>query len=447
MSGKKWHLIPSIFVVLSMVCVTVLQADIVSIPISSVTGSNGGNYAGTLDKMIDGSGMTQPDILTPSTWTATSNSYPDEWQASSLLSGATNSKIGWAAFNLGSSISNIQDLYLWNVREDAARGTNTYNIYYGDSPTVALPAAPPTNTLGSDYDFSSGGWTLFNTSGALSVPQSGSTPDSANAVVDLGGISAQYIGLEMLTNHGTSRPNVGLAEVAITYDNSPPPSGGGGSTPIAIAGVDFENAGNTAYDNSPDDLNTADGITVSSGWTVGGSASGVINDNNANNAGTTSGSYASKINGGTSGGMPSTTPDDFYSWSITIPEDEILDMDKIEFDIRAGTGSTSRWGMFNTSLDGGEDGGTPLWSLAPLPGRNATPNWEHVSVDLSGPLYQGLTDETVTFYWYAGNTGDDIDSIVLTGLVSAAAVPEPSTFALASLGLLGLGWFVQRRKR
>ncbi|NQT37735.1 MAG: PEP-CTERM sorting domain-containing protein, partial [Planctomycetes bacterium] len=28
----------------------------------------------------------------------------------------------------------------------------------------------------------------------------------------------------------------------------------------------------------------------------------------------------------------------------------------------------------------------------------------------------------------------------------AAAVPEPSTFALAALGLLGLGWYGRRRR-
>ncbi|GAG13587.1 unnamed protein product, partial [marine sediment metagenome] len=143
---------------------------------------------------------------------------------------------------------------------------------------------------------------------------------------------------------------------------------------VPIAGVDFENAGNTAYDNTPDDLDPADGISVSAGWTTAGGASGVINDNNANNAGTTSGSFVSKLNGGTSGAMPATTPDDYYSWSITIPADVTLDLSDITFDIRAGTGSTSRWGMFNTSLDGGDTGGTPLWSLAPLPGRDVTPD-------------------------------------------------------------------------
>ncbi len=225
-------------VAMAIVALTASAHAATLVPINSVTGSYGGNYAGTLAKMIDGSGMTLTDPADPSTWTATSNAYGNEWQTRSLLSGATNSKIAWTALDLGSSTANLENLYLWNVREDPLRGTNTYNMYYSDSPTVALPPAPATNTAGSDYDFASGGWTLFNTSGALSVPQRGNSPDPPNAVVNLGGISAQYIGLEILTNHGTTRPNVGLAEVAITAGAA----GGGGELAGELGVLDPANA-------------------------------------------------------------------------------------------------------------------------------------------------------------------------------------------------------------
>ena len=188
-----------------------------------------------------------------------------------------------------------------------------------------------------------------------------------------------------------------------------------------IAGVDFESTpGGTVWDRTPDDLIATDGIVVSADWTVAGGASGVIQDNNANNAGATSGTKVAKLNGGTSGSMPVLTPTDYYSWSMSIPSTDVVDLTGITFDIRAGTGSTSRWGMFNTSLDGGP-GAAPLWGKAPLPGRNVTPdNWEHVNVDLSGAPYQGLTGTTVTFYWYAGSTGDDIDSIQVSGTVTSS---------------------------
>jgi len=179
--------------------------------------------------MIDGSGMTQPDPSDPSTWTATSNSYPDEWQTTSFLSGATNSKTAWTVFDLGSPTADLEKLYLWNVREVADRGTNAYNLYHAVSPSVPLPPPPPTNTLGGDYDFSSGGWSLLNTSGVLNLPQRGGTPDPPNAVIDLGGVSAQYIGVEILSNHGSTFGNgrVGLAEVAVTQ-------GAGGPEPVII---------------------------------------------------------------------------------------------------------------------------------------------------------------------------------------------------------------------
>ncbi len=40
-----------------------------------------------------------------------------------------------------------------------------------------------------------------------------------------------------------------------------------------------------------------------------------------------------------------------------------------------------------------------------------------------------------------------LDEIIINGSVGGAAVPEPSTFVLAALGLLGLGWYGRRRRR
>ena len=108
--------------------------------IASTTGSHGGNFAGDLSKMTDGSGMSRPDLTDPSTWTATSTSYPDEWTARAFLSGATNNKIAWTAFDLGSTTSDLDDVYIWNVRNIPGEGVKSYNLYYADSPTVVLPA-------------------------------------------------------------------------------------------------------------------------------------------------------------------------------------------------------------------------------------------------------------------------------------------------------------------
>ena len=94
-----------------------------------------------------------------------------------------------------------------------------------------------------------------------------------------------------------------------------------------------------------------------------------------------------------------------------------------------------RWLAFNTSLDSGllysQDGQT----------RN---NVDSADIDLSGALYQGLTDTTVTFNWYAGGEGSgdvDFDTPIVNGTVT---VPEPSALAFFGLGALGL---VLRRRR
>jgi hypothetical protein len=166
-----------------------------------------------------------------------------------------------------------------------------------------------------------------------------------------------------------------------------------------IAGVDFENATNTAFDRTPDDLNPNDGISVSADWTV--AVPGHLRADGGAQVAPTSGSFAARLE--TNG-----------SWSITIPDTVVLNLTNITFDVRGATGSTGvpsgRSYDFGTSLDGGLDD-TPLSSGTNIIGR---PAWLAVDVDLSGAVYQGLTDTTVTFFWN-GTTAVDLDSIVLHG--------------------------------
>ncbi|MEX2216616.1 MAG: PEP-CTERM sorting domain-containing protein [Phycisphaeraceae bacterium] len=75
----------------------------------------------------------------------------------------------------------------------------------------------------------------------------------------------------------------------------------------------------------------------------------------------------------------------------------------------------------------------------------ARPTFDSELIDLSGALYQNLTNTTVFFQWYAGGTGSgdiDIDNIVISGMI--VQVPEPAT---ATLGLLGLAGLMARRRR
>jgi hypothetical protein len=195
------------------------------IPIVSVTGSHGGDqYANGMISLTNGSGITKSDPLDPSTWTFNSSAYADEWMASSLVTNGVvtpglNGKCAWASFDLGSS-KILYKLWLFNINYSGGiAGTATCNIYYAVSPSVALPAQPAKATYSvtgltpqGDYDFSSAGWTKFNTSGALTVPKNAITN------VNLSGISARYIAVEILANWGDTydKNRVGFDEVAVT---------------------------------------------------------------------------------------------------------------------------------------------------------------------------------------------------------------------------------------
>ena len=129
------------------------------------------------------------------------------------------------------------------------------------------------------------------------------------------------------------------------------------------------------------------------------------------------------------------------SFTITIPSNEILDLSSVTWQSRQATGANNeRWVAFKTSLDSGM-----TYSEIGVIRNGFTSG---TSVDLSGATYQGLTNQTVTFSWYAGanNTGtadSDFDSVVINGTVTP--VPEPSAFGV--IGLIGgMALILQRRK-
>jgi hypothetical protein len=195
------------------------------VPITEVYAHNEyWNFTQGEDDMINGSGMTYdpgtgPVTISeagnagwptiggdPSGWTTTSTQYQSEWQSGKLLTGATHSKIGWAAFDLGSITTGLDELYIWHIRENTGRVAATYNVYVATTPTVALGHGPDNTSSAIDYNFSSGGWTLVT---------GGTGTYRGSSVIDLGEVSARYIGIEILTNTGDAN-RVGFAEIAVT---------------------------------------------------------------------------------------------------------------------------------------------------------------------------------------------------------------------------------------
>ncbi len=145
--------------------------------------------------LTNGSGIDQSaDPTDPSTWVFDGGAYQDEWMASYMGPGvALNNKLAWSTYDLGSTKPLIK-LWLFNTSYAAGvSGVASYNLYYADTPGMALPAQPTKGQSSStgmspqgDYDFNAGGWTLVNTSGPLSLGQN--TIES----VGLSGINARY---------------------------------------------------------------------------------------------------------------------------------------------------------------------------------------------------------------------------------------------------------------
>ena len=207
----------------------------------------------------------------------------------------------------------------------------------------------------------------------------------------------------------------------VTVHSTDPNDAGSSPALSVIAGCDFSDtavfdAPGGAYDNavtSSDDLSPDDEVTVSD-WVFDGSGF-VALDANAQVA--MPSDQVTKIDGN-GAGQPAvgTLPDGLVSvsFSIDIPAGTTVDLRAVTWNWRKATSSGDvRWLAFRTSLD--ENLTFSELGLA----RNAV---QHATVDLSVPAYQGLTDTTVTFYWYAGGQGSgdiDFDTVTVHGTSSA----------------------------
>lgn len=207
------------------------------VTVTGVTGHNGGNWQPTSGHLSDalngnlsndlGTGDHDPGMRTatapenPATWTYSGFEWEQEWKASSSLDSTTtlNNKIGWMVVDFGSVTKGLLNMYLWNARsQNDTENIDSYNIYYSSGVGIdTLPAMPESKTTTGDYDFSSGDWQKLNSS-ALKLAPNPSDNQRPQAYIELGKISAQFIGIEVLTRGSgdTSAGRLGLSQVEFT---------------------------------------------------------------------------------------------------------------------------------------------------------------------------------------------------------------------------------------
>lgn len=194
-----------------------------------------------LSSLYDGDTLvkTNPDDV--STWVhgglpgSSNAAWQETWQAGSAAENyASWGNVGWVILDLGSVLTTLDTMYLWNLSENnstsqSARGVQQFNIWYSTSPTL-----PGSTTTSADYNFGTG-WTQLGSTETL-ARAAATGINGYDGAFDLSDISsARYIGLELLTNYGSGFGadgvnRVGLSEVVFTV---PEPS----SALLALTGL------------------------------------------------------------------------------------------------------------------------------------------------------------------------------------------------------------------
>ena len=201
-----------------------------------------------------------------------------------------------------------------------------------------------------------------------------------------------------------------------------------------IASYDFTGAGAASSDTEVN--STAGPYTVSTGGTSG--ISGSSETAYSARAATTT-SEAGAVAAG-----------DFHEFTVTPDAEFIMNLESLEFKqaatSAAGGGDWSSSLFVRSSVD---SFAANVGAISTVDSVTNAAAGTDVALDLSDVAFQGITDP-VTFRLYLYESGGSaaqefhrLDDVVLNGTV----VPEPSTLALAALGLLGITVCGRRRRR
>lgn len=118
-------------------------------------------------------------------------------------------------------------------------------------------------------------------------------------------------------------------------------------------------------------------------------------------------------------------------WEFTVKPAAGMVLNLADLQFKAGKGGAGARGLGVQATASGLGVGGTMLSSGDIP--TTRPTWTDYNIDLSGPLFQGLTTEqTFRFYVYAPATGNtlEFDNVTLNGTLT----PEPATLILMGLG-------------
>jgi hypothetical protein len=131
----------------------------------------------------------------------------DTWN---YLSEAGDEGIGWFKVNLGASYP-LKDAFFFNFNPNSpsngneTRGLATANIYHA--------VTDPGNNTPLSGSFDNTGWTLLESGRSFTIAPTGDVNQTVPDVITFGGVNAQFVALEFLTNHGHAADYVGIGEI------------------------------------------------------------------------------------------------------------------------------------------------------------------------------------------------------------------------------------------